>query len=43
MSTYYNKEDLGKFGTIGENAPELWEKFMSYYGQVFEEGELTSR
>ncbi|KMT22482.1 arsenosugar biosynthesis-associated peroxidase-like protein [Clostridium cylindrosporum] len=43
MSTYYNTEDLEKFGTIGENAPKAWEKFMGYYGEVFAEGELTSR
>ena len=29
MDTYYNPEDLAKFGTIGEKAPELAEKFFS--------------
>lgn len=29
METYYNPEDLGKFGTIGEEAPELAEKFFA--------------
>ncbi len=43
MSTYYNPEDLAKFGTIGEDAPNLWNKFMAYYGEVFEEGALTAR
>lgn len=43
MDTYYNTEDLAKFGTIGEDAPELWEKFMSYYAEVFKEGALTAR
>ncbi|MBI6874390.1 arsenosugar biosynthesis-associated peroxidase-like protein [Clostridium aciditolerans] len=43
MNTYYNPEDLSKFGTIGEDAPNLWEKFMEYYGAVFEEGALTAR
>jgi alkylhydroperoxidase/carboxymuconolactone decarboxylase family protein len=43
MNTYYNPEDLSKFGTIGEESPELWEKFISYYGAVFEEGALTAR
>ena len=43
MNTYYNPEDLPKFGTIGEESPELWEKFISYYGAVFEEGSLTAR
>lgn len=43
MDTYYNQEDLGKFGTMGEEAPELWEKFMGYYTAVFAEGALTAR
>lgn len=43
METYYNPEDLGKFGTMGEEAPELWDKFMQYYGAVFAEGALTAR
>ena len=40
---YYNEEDLAKFGTMGEEAPELWNKFMAYYGDVFAEGALTAR
>ena len=43
MNTYYNPDDLAKFGIIGENAPGLWEKFMAYYGEVFAEGALTAR
>ena len=43
MKTYYNPEDLAKFGTMGEEVPELWEKFMQYYGAVFAEGALTAR
>lgn len=43
METYYNPQDLGKFGTMGEEAPELWDKFMQYYGTVFAEGALTAR
>ncbi|MDR2180503.1 MAG: arsenosugar biosynthesis-associated peroxidase-like protein [Synergistaceae bacterium] len=43
MSTYYEADDLPKFGTMGEEAPQLWEKFMSYYGAVFAEGALTAR
>ena len=35
MNTYYNPEDLAKFGTMGEEAPKLWENFMQYYGSVF--------
>lgn len=43
MNTYYNPEDLNKFGKMGENASKVWENFMTYYGSVFEEGELTAR
>lgn len=43
MNTYYDPEDLEKFGTIGEEAPQLADKFFDYYGAVFEEGALTAR
>ncbi|MBO0566362.1 4-carboxymuconolactone decarboxylase [Clostridium botulinum] len=43
MNTYYDPQDLGKFGTIEEDAPELWKKFLEYYGEVFKEGHLTAR
>jgi 4-carboxymuconolactone decarboxylase len=43
MSDYYDPKDLEKFGDIGKDAPELAEKFFSYYAGVFAEGELTER
>lgn len=43
MQTYYSPEDLPKFPTIGEGAPELWKKFSEWYGAVFAEGALTER
>ena len=43
MDTYYNPEDLGKFGKVSEDAPELWRKFSQWYGAVFEEGALSQR
>lgn len=43
METYYNPADLGKFATMGEEAPELWKKFMDYYNAVLAEGALTAR
>lgn len=43
METYYNPEDLDKFSTMGEEAPELWDLYMAYYGKVFAEGALTAR
>jgi alkylhydroperoxidase/carboxymuconolactone decarboxylase family protein len=43
IMAYYNEEDLAKFGTMGDEAPELWKKFTEWYGDVFAEGELTAR
>jgi 4-carboxymuconolactone decarboxylase len=40
---YYSPEDLGKFGDIGKDAPDLAQKFFDYYGAVFAEGALTER
>jgi alkylhydroperoxidase/carboxymuconolactone decarboxylase family protein len=43
MHSYYSREDLGKFGDIGKDAPDLAQKFFDYYGAVFAEGALTER
>jgi len=43
METYYNPEDLAKFGEIGKDAPEMAKKFFEYYGSVFAEGDLSER
>lgn len=43
MKTYYDPEDLAKFGSIGDHAPELAEKFFAWYGSVFADGALTAR
>lgn len=43
MKTYYNPEDLKKFGNIGDFQKKLADKFFDYYGEVFVEGELTAR
>jgi len=43
MKTYYNPEDLKKFGNISEFEPTLGKKFFDYYGEVFKEGALTAR
>lgn len=43
METYYDPADLDAFEEIGKEAPELAEKFFSYYAEVFREGELTGR
>lgn len=41
--TYYNPEDLNKFGDITDFQQELGKKFFEYYGAVFEEGALSAR
>ena len=41
--TYYNREDLKKFGDITTFQKELGDKFFEYYGKVFEAGALTAR
>lgn len=43
METYYNPEDLKKFGNISEWEEKLAGKFFDYYGEVFKPGELSSR
>ncbi len=43
METYYDPEDLSKFGDIVKDAPALGEKFFEYYNAVFAEGALTER
>jgi alkylhydroperoxidase/carboxymuconolactone decarboxylase family protein len=41
--TYYDPADLPRFAEMSEGNPELWKKFLSYYGAVFEEGALSER
>jgi 4-carboxymuconolactone decarboxylase len=41
--TYYHTEDLAKFGEMGKGSPELWKKFLDWYGAVFAEGALSER
>ncbi len=43
METYYCPHDLARFGEMGKNRPELWEKYMAYYNAVFADGALTER
>ena len=43
MSHYYDDHDLSRFGEVGENAPELWEKFDAWYRATFAEGSLSGR
>ena len=41
--TYYTPRDLPRFGEISQGAPDLWDKFSTWYGAVFEEGALSER
>jgi alkylhydroperoxidase/carboxymuconolactone decarboxylase family protein len=43
MSSYYHDDDLPRFGEMGNNAPELWDKFQQWYAAVFQPGALTAR
>lgn len=43
METYYDPADLPRFGEIGKDAPQLWEKFQAWYGEVFKPGALSAR
>lgn len=41
--TYYNPDDLKKFGDVAEWNKELADKFFAYYEEVFKEGALSER
>ena len=40
---YYAHRDLEHFSDIGENCPELGEKFFAWYNAVFADGALSAR
>ena len=40
---YYDEEDLLRFGDIGKNRPELFEKFMAWYQATQEDGAISKR
>ena len=41
--TYYNPDDLNKFGAIKDFQPDLAKKFFDWYGDVFKAGALSQR
>ena len=43
QSSYFNPEDLKKFGNIVDFQKNYGEKFFQYYNEVFKEGALTER
>lgn len=40
---YYNADDLGKFGAIGEFQKNMADKFFGWYGEVFKDSALTAK
>ena len=40
---YYDEADLARFPEIGENRPELADKFFAWYDAVFADGALSAR
>lgn len=44
-NNYFEKKDLANFanGVLGEQAKNLWDEFLKYYGDATSEGSLTSR
>jgi alkylhydroperoxidase/carboxymuconolactone decarboxylase family protein len=42
-NSYYDAGDLKKFGNISEFQQAMGDKFFSWYGEVFKDGELTAR
>ena len=45
MTTYFERDDFKKFSgdALGALNPEIWEKFMGFYGEANAEGALTAR
>ena len=43
MADYYREDDLPHFSDIGKYKPDLFEKFMAWYGASLEEGSLSRR
>ena len=41
--TYFNPEDLAKFGSIVDFQKSMGDEFFAYYNEVFKEGALTER
>ena len=40
---YYHQGDLGRFGEIAKNRPDLATRFFDWYGAVFADGALSAR
>ena len=40
---YYDPRDLHRFSSMGDDVPELWEKFNAWYSAAFADGALSVR
>jgi alkylhydroperoxidase/carboxymuconolactone decarboxylase family protein len=43
MPSYYQSEDLARFGEIGKTNPKSFEDFMRWYSGAMEPGELDGK
>ncbi|MEZ5306006.1 MAG: arsenosugar biosynthesis-associated peroxidase-like protein [Pyrinomonadaceae bacterium] len=41
--SYYEEDDLPRFGEMGKHVPELYDKFMAWYAACQEDGALSKR
>ena len=41
--SYYEEDDLSRFGEIGQHRPDLFAKFMDWYQACQEDGALSKR
>lgn len=41
--SYYEEDDLARFGEMGRHRPDLFQKFMAWYDACQEEGALSRR
>lgn len=43
MNSYYNSDDLKKFGNVADFQKDMGQKFFAYYAEVFIDSELTAK
>jgi alkylhydroperoxidase/carboxymuconolactone decarboxylase family protein len=41
--SYYEEDDLSRFGEVGQHRPDLFRKFMDWYEACQEDGALSRR
>ncbi|MDP6359115.1 MAG: arsenosugar biosynthesis-associated peroxidase-like protein [Planctomycetota bacterium] len=43
MESYYDPDDLARFGEVGDHKPELYEAFNRWYSDTMAEGALPKK